>query len=185
MKTAENNNKNIITLYELETCNNSYYWEDLTDELQEAGAVVCGNREFNTYNYIKNIDVSEIINDRKHCYINNEQMIEELEKATGKAYTVQTLRGYCQSDWIYIFYEKNTLTQQQISYIECIFFGKYEEYYTDDDSDDGCVYMVAESDYTTTEELKRVLAGQVGADVNAIQILKIDGYQQTPIYKEL
>lgn len=182
---TEEENKKIITFYEEEANDGDLFWEDVTEELEQAGAVLCGNRDLNNYNYTDIEEINAAIKDRENYFINNDELIAELEKATGKKYTVTQIRGCCQRDYIYLFYVKNELTQDQINYIEDLFFGKYNLYYADDENGDGCGYLVTFSEYNNRDQLYKILAEQAGQDVKNIKIMQIAGYKQTPIYKEL
>jgi len=165
------------------------YFDYIEDILTEASALITGNRDYSTMNYIANNvaedmqELDEIIKDFN--YYHTSDFIEALEKATNKKYKMYRMAGYCQRDWNYLFYEEGKLTQTQLDYINDIYFGCCGEYIdqSEDEDNNGCCYLVTDSEYNNTEELKKILASLSGYKAEAIQIGRVTGYRQIPIYK--
>lgn len=180
--------KNIIFLEDREITTD-FYFIQLEGELTEASAIITGNRDYGTMNYIDNNgaeglqELDEIIKDFNYYHISD--FIEALEKATNKKYKMYKLTGYCQSDWNYLFYEEGKLTQEQLNYINDIYFSCCSEYIeqSEDEDNNGCRYLVTDSECNSIEELKKILASQSGCKAEEIQIGRVTGYKQIPIYE--
>lgn len=180
--------KQIIFLENREIATDIYF-DYIEDILTEASALITGNRDYNTINYIANNvaedmqELDEIIKDFNYYHISD--FIEALEKATNKKYKMYKLTGYCQGDWNYLFYEEGKLTQEQLNYINDIYYGCFSEYIeqSEDEDNNGCCYLVTDSECNSIEELKKILASQSGYKAEEIQIGRVTGYKQVPIYE--
>lgn len=147
----------------------TFYFEDNALD----GAIIAGNREYTDFFYIDSELESKL---KEECYLSNtKDVVAFLTKETGKEYTYKTLRGYCQSDWQYMYYSKDKFTKERLQEIEDFYFGNVVEYADEEDT----TTIVPDSVNT-----KEYLAQITGCKPEDIILRKIKGYVKTPIYEE-
>ena len=167
-KTEPQTQKRVFEQMSDEGIDTSFYFEFFEENFP--GAFIWGNRDFCDFG------IDEIIKNIIDDSCNDEEILQNLKKETGKDYKQRTLRGYCQSDWQNLFFVEGTLTEKQIDYIEAYYFGMVQEYF---DTVEECCFIVCDF-----EDTKTALAEQTGEDKNNIIIKKITGYIKTPVFEE-
>lgn len=131
-----------------------YNFEDEVDFSQyEDKMVIAGNRDFQTFGKSDFVEVVKgnyydedetlVENPDGTCYEDtigyDYETAEELEKLSGKKGWVEgTIRGYSQSDWQTIWFVKDEVSMEEISYIENFYMGKISEFH---DEDMTCYYI--------------------------------------------
>lgn len=159
--------------------------EYIDELLMENDAAIMGNCKFRNilYLHLTDADAQELeYYTSGNNYVNIDEFIQELSNKTGAAYTYKYIRGYTQAEWQALIYKKNTLTEQEIKIIECLYFGKYTAFITDEETPAGNYFIALECEYNNIDELKKILADQSLIDAKNIKIASITGYKQEPIY---
>lgn len=90
----------------------------------EQVAVLCGNTDYDSYGLKTYIDIVkgryEFDEDEDYAY----DILEMLEKVSGKKWQHTTIRGYSQREWQDMFYVDGELDDELIERIEDFYFGK-------------------------------------------------------------
>lgn len=148
--------------------NDYLYGENFTD-----GIIIDGKKNFTSKIYSK-YHRNEILDLLNNGYSTNE-IVQNLNKITGKKYTYRQISGY-QSDWANLYYPEGEFKNEFLDVIEDAYFGKYTAY---DGGDNGVVVVVFDSD---SRPVKKIISEETGIPENQIKIRKFDGYIRTPKY---
>ena len=95
------------------------------------------------------------------------------------------IKGYCQSEWQNVFYEKEY--ESDLGLYEALYFGMYKELTLKDVKDEDNIY----SDIITDDELWELKRGNLREELEKRQgekinkVYEFDGYIKTPKYKEV
>ena len=104
-------------------------------------------------------------------------------------YKVTYLKGSVQREWV-IAYVPESMKDNEIAYIEAIYFGTGTEVMIHDDADepkngdDVSGYCFYTTKYFA-DDLKEEIAERVGCSTNEVVLFMFDGYQRTPKYKRV
>ena len=145
------------------------YGKDYTD-----GLIIGGNRDYSFIIYSK--EHKDEIKDLLYSGYSSDEIVQELNKITGKTYVADQISGYSQSDWNNIYYPTGEFSNDSIREIEDAYFGKYTAY---DDGNE--LVVVFDSD---RRPVKEIISDQTGIPVNQIKIRKFTGYTRTPNYED-
>lgn len=149
--------------------NDGLYGRDYTD-----GLIIGGNRDYSYIIYSK--EHKDEIKDLLYSGYSSDEIVQELNKITGKTYVADQISGYSQSDWNNIYYPTGEFSNDSIREIEDAYFGKYTAY---DDGNE--LVVVFDSD---RRPVKEIISDQTGIPVNQIKIRKFTGYTRTPNYED-
>ena len=108
---------------------------------------------------------------------------EMLEKLTGKKWTKKCIRGYCQSDWNYIYYAPDYISQEEITEIENFYFGLVSEYYFEDEQNDE--YYTCYIPHDIEWKGKKAICDYLGLVFEQVKVLITDGFKKVYNYKEV
>jgi hypothetical protein len=109
----------------------------------------------------------------------DDEVITQLNKVTGKVWTETTLRGYCQGDWQTLYYVVDEVTPDEIEEIENYYMGKVTE------------FMVEEEGYRefVPDDVvwsgKKAICDYLGLKEEETTIYEDDGYEKVYKYKEI
>lgn len=145
------------------------YGKDYTD-----GLIIGGNRDYSSIIYSK--EHKDEIKDLLYSGYSSDEIVQELNKITGKTYVADQISGYSQSDWNNIYYPTGEFSNDYIRGIEDAYFGKYTAY---DDGNE--LVVVFDSD---RRPVKEIISDQTGIPVNQIKIRKFTGYTRIPNYED-
>lgn len=138
---------------------------------------ICGNHHFMEFG---NPQVLEIIHgdyyDEEVGY--DYDVLEMLEKVTGKKWEEGTLRGYSQGDWQNIYYVPEEVSQEEINSIEDFYMGKITEFA----DDENCHYYVPDD---IVWKGKKAIADYLGFSEEGLKVFETDGYEKVYKYKEI
>lgn len=148
--------------------NDDLYGENFTD-----GIIIDGKQNFTSKIYSK-YHRNEILDLLNNGYSTNE-IVQNLNKITGKKYTYRQISGYSQSDWANLYYPEGEFKNEFLDVIEDAYFGNYTAY----DGGDNGVVVVFDSD---SRPVKKIISEETGIPENQIKIRKFDGYIRTPKY---
>lgn len=149
--------------------NDGLYGRDYTD-----GLIIGGNRDYSSIIYSK--EHKDEIKELLYSGYSSDEIVQELNKITGKTYVADQISGYSQSDWNNIYYPTGEFSNDFIREIEDAYFGKYTAY---DDGNE--LVVVFDSD---RRPVKEIISDQTGIPVNQIKIRKFTGYTRTPNYED-
>lgn len=149
--------------------NDGLYGKDYTD-----GLIIGGNRDYSYFIYSR--EHKDEIKDLLYSGYSSDEIVQELNKITGKTYVADQISGYSQSDWNNIYYPTGEFSYDSIKEIEDAYFGKYTAY---DDGNE--LVVVFDSD---ERPVKEIISDQTGIPVNQIKIRKFTGYTRTPNYED-
>lgn len=99
-----------------------------------------------------------------------------------KKYTISTIRGYCQGNWMHILYPVNE--PEIADYMEGVYFTG-SEYVIDVYDDDDTCDTYATFYYQEVEKIKEELSAYYDCPVDNIHVYDISGYINTPKYTEV
>lgn len=108
---------------------------------------------------------------------NDETIIKYLSLYYGEEYETRTIKGYCQGDWNTIYYPVSE-TDGTINYIEALYFGKYDEFYLEDED---CFSIVTHSDLWS--DPKKAVAEAFNLNPEEVEVYEITSYQRVPTYQ--
>ena len=148
--------------------NDYLYGENFTD-----GIIIDGKRDFTSKIYSK-YHRNEILDLLNNGYSTNE-IVQNLNKITGKKYTYRQISGYNQSDWANLYYPEGEFKNEFLDVLADAYFGNYTAY----DGGDNGVVVVFDSD---SRPVKKIISEETGIPENQIKIRKFDGYIRTPKY---
>lgn len=122
------------------------------------------------------VDVLEVVYNYLHRL--TADLDDVLSVLYGKKFIRKCIHGSCQSEWVWIIYEENTLSDKDISRFEKLFFGEFDEY--DVEYDDG----IEDASYLcyVFDDVRGELAAACGCDPDEIEIYQFSGYKKSPIY---
>lgn len=92
---------------------------------------------------------------------------------TGGNWNAAMLRGYCQSDWIMLYYNQEFYSDEDIKYVEDVLFNMGTEW----ECDGTWIYV------PHFENPKEYIANDMHVDVTDIELWEFDGWKKTPKYK--
>ena len=158
-------------------CDTGY---DFELEMQLLNGVITGNREYNDYGDNILIDIIKgnyYDDDLGYDY----NAFEELKKITGKEYEKWIIRGYCQSDWNYIYLPKENVNHEEIRYIEAMYFGLYDEYYNESE---GSIIITHDVCSKGVKSIKEYIAKAIGINFKEVKIKLFESYKKVAVYSK-
>lgn len=107
-----------------------------------------------------------------------EIILKSLDLLTGGHWESKTIRGFCQSDWQRIYFNRNQYTDEQIERFEMDFFNMGEEWivYPETDEND-------QTEIYTYDNPRAEIASAFGINENDITLCIFDGYEKIVKYK--
>ena len=110
-------------------------------------------------------------------------ILEQLEKYTGKKWKQTTIKGYSQGDWQDVYYVEGEVSEEYIEEIENFYMGKVTEFRAteDDDPDYYTAYVPDDVVWAGKDAICRYLDLQPETTI----ILKDDGYEKVYKYVEI
>ena len=103
----------------------------------------------------------------------------------GKEYDYKTLRGSCQSDWIYFIYPTDLYDDEAVRRLETEFFNTGEEWIVhDEDTVPECAEDVQGYSFYVYDNTRKEIAEAEGVDPEDVVLWEYDGMRQVPKYKE-
>lgn len=113
----------------------------------------------------------------------DEWCFEIYQRLFNKNYVVYESRGYNQGDFAFIVYDASLHDEKYINYIDCLLWGKYDEFDLIEDDDYIETYLITHDDYYNDETLKDYVKDVLDLKLDAIEL--IDGYQTLPKYESI
>lgn len=102
----------------------------------------------------------------------------------GKEYDYKTLRGSCQSDWIYFIYPTDLYNDEAVRRLEMEFFNTGEEWIVhDEDTVPECAEDVQGYSIYVYDNTRKEIAEAEGVDPEDVVLWKYDGMLSIPKYK--
>lgn len=102
----------------------------------------------------------------------------------GKEYDYKTLRGSCQSDWIYFIYPTDLYNDEAVRCLETEFFNTGEEWIVhDEDTVPGCPEAVNGYTMYVYDDARKEIAAEAGVAPEDVVLWKYDGMRLIPKYK--
>ena len=103
----------------------------------------------------------------------------------GKEYDYKTLRGSCQSDWIYFIYPADLYDDEAVRCLETEFFNTGEEWIVhDEETVPECAEDVQGYSIYVYDNTRKEIAEAEGVDPEDVVLWEYDGMRQVPKYKE-
>lgn len=157
------------------------YYESIGEVMDlefRSNIIVCGNSQMSEYGYQVHRDIV------KHKFYDDElaydyDVLEELEKLTGKKWVRHTMRGYNQGDWQDIYYVEDKVSKGQIEDIEMYYMNKYREVFNEADGD---TYHVPDD---VVWKGKDAICNYLGFDPKETKVLQDCGYYKVFRYEEM
>ena len=166
-------------------------WYDFEDEVclwnDEDNIVIAGNDDFREFGdktllaIIENKYYDEDTDENGETIGYDYDTYEELEKVTGKKWDSQTMTGYSQSDWQYIYYVVDEVSQDRINEIGDFYFGKVDEFMLEDGEDRYTVYVP----HRVSWDGKKAICDYLDLKPEETTILIDNGYHRVYDYEEM
>ena len=158
-----------------------YRFEDEV-EIDTEKIIIYGNHNFREFgDFVLLAIVQGVYYDDDTGYKYN--ILEQLEKYTGKKWKQTTIKGYSQGDWQDVYYVEDEVSKEYIEEIENFYMGKITEFRVieDDDQDYYIVYVPDDVVWKGKEAICMYLDLQPETTI----ILKDDGYEKVYKYTEI
>ena len=158
-----------------------YRFEDEV-EIGTEKIIIYGNHNFREFgDFVLLAIVQGVYYDDDTGYKYN--ILEQLEKYTGKKWKQTTIKGYSQGDWQDVYYVEDEVSKEYIEEIENFYMGKITEFRVieDDDQDYYIVYVPDDVVWKGKEAICMYLDLQPETTI----ILKDDGYEKVYKYVEI
>ena len=152
--------------------------EMLLDYVPPVGRDSYTNEEIETWKF-----ASQMYNQN---YGRNEQwgICMGLTLMLGKEYDYKTLRGSCQSDWIYFIYPTDLYDDEAVRRLETEFFNTGEEWIVhDEDTVPECPEAVNGYTMYVYDDARKEIAAEAGVAPEDVVLWKYDGMRSIPKYK--
>ena len=170
-------------------------WYNFEDEVyfseDEKRIVICGNDHFQSFGD------STLISIVKGNYYDDDvdpetgeeigydyEVLEELEKVTGKKWEEYGFRGYSQGDWQDAYYIPEEVSQERMKELDAFFMGKVDEFRVYEGEDDDCPYCQF-IPHDVTWEGKKAICDYIGYNPEDVTILEDKGYTKVYNYVEM
>ena len=102
----------------------------------------------------------------------------------GKGYDYKTLRGSCQSDWIYFIYPTDLYNDEAVRRLETEFFNTGEEWMIhDEETVPDCPEAVNGYTMYVYNDARKEIAAEAGVAPEDVVLWKYDGMRSIPKYK--
>ena len=102
----------------------------------------------------------------------------------GKEYDYKTLRGSCQSDWIYFIYPTDLYNEEAVRCLETEFFNTGEEWMIpDEETVPDCSEAVNGYTMYVYDDARKEIAAEAGVAPEDVVLWKYDGMRSIPKYK--
>ena len=102
----------------------------------------------------------------------------------GKEYDYKTLRGSCQSDWIYFVYPTDLYNDEAVRRLETEFFNTGEEWMIhDEETVPDCPEAVNGYTMYVYDDARKEIAAEAGVAPEDVVLWKYDGMRSIPKYK--
>ena len=102
----------------------------------------------------------------------------------GKEYDYKTLRGSCQSDWIYFIYPTDLYNDEAVRRLETEFFNTGEEWMIhDEETVPDCPEAVNGYTMYVYDDARKEIAAEAGVAPEDVVLWKYDGMRSIPKYK--
>ena len=152
--------------------------EMLLDYVPPVGRDSYTNEEIETWKF-----ASQMYNQN---YGRNEQwgICMGLTLMLGKEYDYKTLRGSCQSDWIYFIYPTDLYDDEAVRRLETEFFNTGEEWMIhDEETVPDCPEAVNGYTMYVYDDARKEIAAEADVAPEDVVLWKYDGMRQVPKYK--
>lgn len=152
--------------------------EMLLDYVPPVGRDSYTNEEIETWKF-----ASQMYNQN---YGRNEQwgICMGLTLMLGKEYDYKTLRGSCQSDWIYFIYPTDLYDDEAVRRLETEFFNTGEEWMIhDEETVPDCPEAVNGYTMYVYDDARKEIAAEAGVAPEDVVLWKYDGMRSIPKYK--
>ena len=152
--------------------------EMLLDYVPPVGRDSYTNEEIETWKF-----ASQMYNQN---YGRNEQwgICMGLTLMLGKEYDYKTLRGSCQSDWIYFIYPTDLYDDEAVRRLETEFFNTGEEWMIhDEETVPDCPEAVNGYTMYVYDDARKEIAAEAGVAPEDVVLWKYDGMRSMPKYK--
>lgn len=152
--------------------------EMLLDYVPPVGRDSYTNEEIETWKF-----ASQMYNQN---YGRNEQwrICMGLTLMLGKEYDYKTLRGSCQSDWIYFIYPTDLYDDEAVRRLETEFFNTGEEWMIhDEETVPDCPEAVNGYTMYVYDDARKEIAAEVDVAPEDVVLWKYDGMRSIPKYK--
>lgn len=174
-------------LDEWEAINNNstiyYKWETaLNDIIPPSGR--------GKYTRAERLRIPEIAREYYYGADENACICTLLEIVTGQPWECSTLRGCCQSDWVYAFYPAHAWTRETLNAFETEYFNTGTEWEIHDgdeapeDPGEICGYSVYCTSWNEAGQ-RQEIADAIGCDPSDVIMYESTGYTRTACYKEV
>ena len=152
--------------------------EMLLDYVPPVGRDSYTNEEIETWKF-----ASQMYNQN---YGRNEQwgICMGLTLMLGKEYDYKTLRGSCQSDWIYFIYPTDLYNDEAVRCLETEFFNTGEKWMIhDEETVPDCPEAVNGYTMYVYDDARKEIAAEAGVAPEDVVLWKYDGMRSMPKYK--
>ena len=173
----------------LENVNELQQWyKDATEAISDYLPSSKGKYSTNSIHALKNLIIAYHSCQRSP---EKENLCKVLSIVTGKKWAYGTIRGYCQSDWQYIFYPVDEWNKEALTRFETEYFNTGTEWVIHDDDEEtepeSPEDVIGFTMYCTSwndEGIKQEIAEATGCKIEDIVLYEFDGYTRTAKYKE-
>ncbi len=140
------------------------------------------------YTRAERLKIPEIATDYYYGSRGNQCICDLLEIVTGKEWECRTLRGCCQSDWVYAFFPADAWTPETLEAFETEYFntGTEWEIHDGEEAPESPEEICGYSTYCISwneEGQRQEIADTIGCDPSEIVMYSFDGYKRTACYK--
>ena len=159
-----------------------YRFEDEV-EIGTEKIIIYGNHNFREFgDFVLLAIVQGVYYDDDTGYKYN--ILEQLEKYTGKKWKQTTIKGYSQGDWQDVYYVEDEVSKEYIEEIENFYMNKISEFRVIEDDDPDFYYIVYVPDDVVWKG-KEAICMYLDLQPETTIILKDDGYEKVYKYTEI
>lgn len=159
-----------------------YRFEDEV-EIDTDKIIIYGNHNFREFgDFVLLAIVQGVYYDDDTGYKYN--ILEQLEKYTGKKWKQTTIKGYSQGDWQDVYYVEDEVSKEYIEEIENFYMNKISEFRVIEDDDPDFYYIVYVPDDVVWKG-KEAICMYLDLQPETTIILKDDGYEKVYKYTEI
>ena len=114
----------------------------------------------------------------------NEDLCKILTIVSGEEWDWKEIHGSSQSEWNYFFYCKKTWKDEDIAHLEMDYFNLGSEWMVADNEDmEDLTYIYCYG--SDDDSIRKEIANNWGCEPKDVKMLRFDGYERTPKYREV
>lgn len=166
----------------MEECVEDYSNHDIPDDPEESYSIEDIVKDYfsswNDKQIKKFIDIATELYGN-NCTWEDEITARYLSIFYNKEYTYKEISGYSQGEYGVVYYP-TFVNDGTIDYIEALYFGKYDEFYLEDEDNS---YSAIVTHSNLWSDPKKAVAEAFDLNPEEIEVYEITGYQQVPTYQ--